>query len=89
MHPFHGGDVLSPQPFGLRHILREIDLLGFECPFWVFTVVGAAIETSRQVHLMSIEEPTKSPCAALDRLLPRCQPWPASFAAAFRIVAYT
>lgn len=89
MHPFHGGDFLSPQPFGLRHILRQIDLLGFECPFWVFTVVGlAVIETSRQAHLISIEEPIKWPCAALDHLWPRCQPWPASFTAAFRIVAY-
>jgi hypothetical protein len=69
--------------------LREIDLLPFESPFWVFTEVRlAVIETSRQVHLMGIEEPIKWLWAALNRLWTPCQPRPSSFVAAFRIMVY-
>ena len=89
MYPFHGDDFYRYSPLGLRHLLRDFELVAFESPLWVFTVVGlAVIEACKRVHLGIIEQPTKRLCAALDRLWTRRQPRPASFAAAYRIVAY-
>jgi hypothetical protein len=42
MHPFHGDDFYLFSPLGLRHLLREFNLLAFESPLWVFTIVGLA-----------------------------------------------
>jgi SAM-dependent methyltransferase len=88
MHPFHGDDFYRYSPLGLRHMLRDFDLVTFESPLWVFTVVGfAAIEACKRMHLGFLEQSIKRTCAALDRLWTRRQQSPASFAAAYRIVA--
>jgi SAM-dependent methyltransferase len=88
MHPFHGDDFYRYSPLGLQHLLRDFDLVRFESPLWVFTVVGlAVIEALKRVHLGLAERPIKQVCSGLDRLFARRQKRPASFAAAYRIVA--
>jgi len=63
-------------------------LVTFESSLWVFTVVGlAVIEALKRVHLGLAERPIKQVCSGLDRLFARRQKRPASFAAAYRIVA--
>ena len=88
MHPFHGNDLYRYSPLGLRHLLRDFELLAFDSPLWVFTVVGhAAVEALKRLHLSFVEQPFERCCGLLDRLLMRSQRRPASFAAAYRIVA--
>ena len=88
MHPFHGDDVYRYSPLGLRHLLRDFELITFESPLWVFTVVGlAVIEVLKRVHLGFAMRPIKQLCGLLDRVVSRRQNHPASFAAAYRIVA--
>src|SRR5712692_5499763 len=43
MYPFHGDDFYRYSPLGLRHLLRDFELLSFESPLWVFTVIGLAV----------------------------------------------
>jgi len=88
MHPFHNDDFYRYSPLGLRHLLRDFDLVAFESPLWVFTVVGlAVIEACKRLHLGVLERPIKRICTTLDRLCTRGRQRPASFAAAYRIVA--
>jgi SAM-dependent methyltransferase len=88
MHPFHGDDFHRYSPLGLQHLLGDFELLAFESPLWVFTVVGfAAIEACKRVHLGFLERPIKRICTALGRRWTQRQPHPASFAAAYGIVA--
>jgi hypothetical protein len=87
MHPFHGDDFYRYSPLGLQHLLGDFELVAFESPQWVFTVVGlAVIEALKRVHLGLAERPIKQMCGGLDRLFARHQTRPASFAAAYRIV---
>lgn len=88
MHPFHGDDFYRYSPLGLQHLLGDFELVAFESPLWVFTVVGlAVIEALKRVHLGLAEPSIKQVCGGLDRLFARRQQRPASFAAAYRIVA--
>jgi SAM-dependent methyltransferase len=88
MHPFRGDDFYRYSPLGLQHLLGDFELVTFESPLWVFTVVGlAVIEALKRVHLGLAERPIKQVCGGLDRLFARRQKRPASFAAAYRIVA--
>ena len=87
MHPFHGDDFYRYTPLGLRHLLRDFELVAYQSPLWVFTVVGlAAIEVLKRLHLGFAERPIKLLCSSLDGLFPRNQKRPASFAAAYRII---
>jgi SAM-dependent methyltransferase len=89
MHPFHGDDFYRYSPLGLQHLLGDFELVAFESPQWVFTVVGlAAIEALKRLHIGFAERPLKQVCGSLDRLFTRNQRRPASFAAAYRIIAY-
>jgi hypothetical protein len=89
MYPFHGDDFYRYSPLGLRHLLRDFELVAFKSPLWVFTVVGlAVIEACKRAYLGIIEQPTKRLYSALDHLWTRRQARPTSFAAAYRIVAY-
>jgi SAM-dependent methyltransferase len=88
MYPFHGDDFYRYTPLGLRHMLRDFDLVAFESPLWVFTVIGfAAIEACKRMHLGFLIQSIKRISAALDRLWTSRQRRPASYAAAYRIVA--
>jgi SAM-dependent methyltransferase len=88
MHPFHGDDFYRYSPLGLSHMLRDFELVAFESPLWVFTVVGyAAIEACKRMRLGFLEQSIKRLAAALDRLWTKHQQRPASFASAYRIVA--
>jgi SAM-dependent methyltransferase len=88
MHPFHGNDFYRYSPLGLRHLLQDFDLVAFESPLWVFSVVGsAAVEALKRARLGFAERPIKQLCGSLDRLFMRNQARPASFAAAYRVVA--
>jgi SAM-dependent methyltransferase len=88
MHPFHGDDFYRYSPAGLRRLLKDFDLVAFESPLWVFTVVGLAmVEALKRMHLGCAEVPVKAVCGALDRIFTRRQKRPASFASAYRIVA--
>jgi SAM-dependent methyltransferase len=88
MHPFHGTDFYRYTPLGLRHLLRDFELVAFESPLWVFTVVGqAVVECFKRMRLGFVERPFEWWFGALDRLFTRSQKHPASFAAAYRIVA--
>jgi SAM-dependent methyltransferase len=88
MHPFHGDDFYRYSPLGLRHLLEDFELVAFESPLWVFTVIGIAmIEALKRMHLGFTERPIKQLCGSLDRLFTRNQKRPTSFAAAYRIIA--
>ncbi len=88
MHPFHGDDFYRYTPLGLRKLLCDFDIITFESPLWVFSVVGIAFtEMLRRLHLGFAQRPVEQFCAFLDRLFTRNQKRPASFAAAYRIVA--
>jgi SAM-dependent methyltransferase len=88
MHPFHGDDSYRYSPLGLHHLLRDLELVAFESPLWVFTVVGlAVVEALKRMRLGFVERPFEKLCGAPDRLFMRPQKRPASFAAAYRIVA--
>jgi len=88
MHPFHVDDFYRYSPLGLRHLLRDFEIVSFESPLWVFTVVGlAAVEALRRLHLGFLEHPVRRCCGHLDRLFMDQRKGPASFAAAYRLVA--
>ncbi|MPZ76998.1 MAG: methyltransferase domain-containing protein [Deltaproteobacteria bacterium] len=88
MHPFHGDDFYRYSPIGLKHLLRDFDLVSLESPLGVFTVVGlATIEALKRIRLGFLEQPLKHFCRLLDRFFTRHQKRPASFAAAYLIVA--
>lgn len=87
MHPFHGDDFYRYSPLGLRHLLKDFELIAFESPLWVFTVLGfAVIECLKRIRLGFLEPPIRQLCGSLDRLFGN-QKRAASFANAYRIVA--
>lgn len=88
MYPFHGDDVYRYSPLGLRHLLDNFEIILFESPLWVFTVVGlAGVEALKRLHLGFTERPIKQLCGWLDRCFTRRRNAPASFAPAYRVVA--
>lgn len=87
MHPFHGDDFYRYSPEGLKHLLKNFDIVTFESPLWLFTVAGlAVIEALKRVHLNSSERWIKPLCGLLDRIFTRHHSHPASFAAAYRLI---
>ena len=88
MHPFHGDDFYRYSPIGLEHLLQDFDLIAFDSPLWIFTVVGlAVVEGLKRVRLGFTEQPIKQLCGSLDRLFMQRHKRPSSFAAAYRIIA--
>lgn len=88
MYPFHGDDLYRYSSLGLQRLLRDFEVVTFESPSWVFTVIGLmAIEALKRMHLGFTERPIKRLCSALDRLFLRNQQRLVSFAAAYRVVA--
>ncbi|MBI4522549.1 MAG: class I SAM-dependent methyltransferase [Deltaproteobacteria bacterium] len=88
MHPFHGDDFYRYSPLGLRRLLGDFEIITFESPLWAFTIVGlAAAELLKRLRLGFAQGPIKRSCSWLDRFFTRRQRHPASFAAAYRIVA--
>jgi SAM-dependent methyltransferase len=88
MHPFHGDDFYRYSPLGLRNLLGDFELVTFESPLWVFTVIGlATVEALKRIHLGFAERPIRQVCGSIDCFFMRNQKRPASFAAAYRIVA--
>ena len=60
MHPFHGDDFYRFTPLGLRYLLSDFEILQFENPHWVFTVIGLAMtEALKRVYLGFVERPIK------------------------------
>jgi SAM-dependent methyltransferase len=51
MHPFHGDDFYRYSPLGLEHLLRDFEVVTFESPLWLFTVVGLAVNRSPQAGI--------------------------------------
>ncbi len=87
MHPFHGDDLYRYTPLGLRNLLSDFEILVFESPRWVFTVLGAVIvDGLKQLGLGVLESTVKTICHRLDEYFPRHQRRPASFAAGYRLV---
>ncbi|MBI3097390.1 MAG: methyltransferase domain-containing protein [Planctomycetes bacterium] len=88
LHPFHATDYWRYTPLALRMMLREFEILSFESPHWVFTVVGlAAVEALKRIHLGFLDRPVRRLCGWLDGICMAGRTQPASFAAAYRIVA--
>jgi hypothetical protein len=88
MHPFHEDDFYRYSPLGLKCLLKDFDVVAFESPLWVFTVVGKALtEALKRMHLGLIAERINPLCRLIDRVFTRRQKHPASFASAYRIVA--
>lgn len=88
MHPFHGNDVYRYSPLGLQHLLQNFEIISFESPLWVFTVISSAItEILKRLHLGFIARSIKQACGSIDRIFTQHQKRPSSFAAAYRIVA--
>jgi ubiquinone/menaquinone biosynthesis C-methylase UbiE len=87
MHPFHGNDFYRYTPLGLRHLLKDFEILHFDSPLWVFTVfASAATEILKRMHFCFLEWPVKRICGWMDTLLMRRRKGPTSFAAAYRIL---
>ena len=87
MHPFHNDDYYRYSPLGLKHLLGDFEIILFDNPLWVFTVMGTAlIEAIKRLRLGFIEKPIKQGCYWLDRRFTQYQKRPASFAAAYRLV---
>jgi SAM-dependent methyltransferase len=88
MHPFHGDDFYRYSPLGLHHLLQNFEIVMFDSPLWVFTVIGLAlIEVCNRAHLGFMAGPIRRLCGAFDRLVMGRQRRVASFAAAYRITA--
>src|SRR5215813_8107351 len=74
MHPFHGDDFNRYTPIGLKHLLREFDLIAFESPLWVFSVVWlATVEVLKRIHLGFTERPIKQLSNSFDGFFARRQ----------------
>ena len=88
MHPFHGNDFYRYTPLGLRHLLRDFEIISFESPLWVFTVIGSACtQVLKRIHLDFMAPLVKRFCIVLDTVFTHHQKRPLSFAAAYRVVA--
>jgi len=88
MYPAHGDDVYRFSPLGIKHLLKNFDLILFRSSGWVFTIVGlAVVETFRRARLGFVARPVMQVCSWLDRLRPGGSNRPASFAAHYEIVA--
>jgi SAM-dependent methyltransferase len=88
MHPFHGNDLYRYTPLALRRMLKSFDILSFDSPLWVCTILGSTlIQILKKVHLSRLEVPVKGFCHSMDRLLTRNMKEPSGFAPAYRIVA--
>jgi len=88
MHPFHEDDFYRFTPLGLHQLLRDFEIVLFDSPKWVFTVIGLAmVEVSKKMKLRFLEPSIKQLCYGLDRCFIPKRSRPASFANAYRIVA--
>jgi SAM-dependent methyltransferase len=88
LHPFHGDDYYRYSPLGLRHLLRDFQIVTFDSPQWIFTVVGlAAVEAFSRLRLRFLARPIKATCRWLDHMCTRHHPVPRSYAGAYRLVA--
>ena len=88
MHPFHGNDVYRYSPLGLRYLLHNFEIISFESPLWVFTVLGSVSgEILKRLSLGFIARQIKRVGNRLDRVFAKHLKHPSSFAAAYRIVA--
>ena len=85
---FHGSDIYRYTPKGLRHLLRDFEIILFDSPLWVFSIFGTAgVEFLKCVHLGFANFLVERLTGFLDHHLTRHRKQPASFAAAYRIVA--
>lgn len=88
MHGFHGDDFYRYTPLGLRYLLSDFEIVSFESPLSVFTVIGLiVIEITKRIHLGFLDPLLKRICYRLDRVIMRYQRGPSSIAAGYRIVA--
>jgi SAM-dependent methyltransferase len=88
MHPFHGNDLYRYTPLGLKKLLAGFQILRFDSPLWVFTVMGTALnQILKRLHLGILTGPLRRLCNRTDRLLARGRNKPSGFAAGYRIVA--
>lgn len=88
MHPFHGDDFYRYSPMGLRHLLTDFDITWFDSPLWLFYMVGmAGLHILKRFHLGFLEPNIRSICARCDHFFMSKKNGPASFAAAYRLVA--
>lgn len=87
MHPFHGDDYWRYSPVGLKHLLKDFEIVSFDNPSNVITAFGTlVIVVMRRVKLGCLEQPIKKGCRGLDKVFNRFQKCPSSFAAAYRLV---
>jgi SAM-dependent methyltransferase len=90
LHPFHATDYFRYTPLGLETLLNEAGFLitSLESPLWIASVVAqACVEIAKRLGFGSIEVPLERVAAWLDRRLSRLKSEPASFAAAYLVVA--
>jgi SAM-dependent methyltransferase len=88
MHPFHSDDFYRYTPLGLRHMLNEYEILRFDSPQWVFTVLGVAlIQLLNRAKLGFLQNPIQQICWGIDGLFTKGMDAPKSFAAHYRVVA--
>jgi SAM-dependent methyltransferase len=88
LHPFHGNDLYRYTPLGLRHLLKDFEVLHLDSPLWLFSVIGLVVGLIlERIHLRFLKRPIEQACKWLDAFLMQSRQGPASFAAAYRIVA--
>lgn len=86
--PFHGDDYYRYTPLAVSKLLHGFQVVRFESPLWVFSVVAQAVTAFVQrLGLSCLERPLQEVAWRLDRW---CQPrrsTPRAFAAAYLVVA--
>jgi SAM-dependent methyltransferase len=89
MHPFHGSDYYRYTPLGLNVLLGDFETIHIDSPLWIFSFLGlTVIELLRRMHLGFIANLIRRFTRRLDSLFLRRRTHPASFAAAYRVIAY-
>lgn len=88
LHPFHATDYYRYTPLALREMLADFEILRFDSPLWVFSVLGMMLEEPlRRLRLPRVADLLRQACRGLDRRLTAGRKEPAALAAAYRIVA--
>lgn len=88
MHPSYGGEFYRYTPLGLRHLLKDFDILRLDTPLWLFYVLGGVVTgVLKRVGMGFLIRPVRRVCQILDRLLTAKRTQPLSLAAAYRVVA--
>lgn len=83
-----GADLCRFTPDGLRHLLKDFQIVSIESPLSIFTMLGSlAFVAVQRMGLGIAERPLRSLCYWLDGRMFAVQKRPSNFAASYRVIA--